>query len=151
LSKRIYSEEILVREVRLDKGIVVLDEKTIGLIEEAFNRALEQEDILDRTKWTRDEVVLKSQEDFVLGYILGSLMSAAYEIARIQKIDRLSKKRLEKELGKERAEEIQRRWKNGEGKVKPILLTEKEVNQIRDMLRRRISDFRRKIHQEHNR
>jgi len=133
-----------------------LDEKTIGHVEKAFNLALEQEDILDRTKWARDEVILKTPEDFVLGYVLGSLMSGAYEIARIEKIDRISNKRLEKELGKERVKEMQKRWRENveEGKhtrIRPTLLTEKEENQIRDMLRRRIPDFRRKIHQELNR
>jgi hypothetical protein len=74
-----------------------LDKVTLGLIEEVINNAIEQEDILERTKWVRDEALLKSPEDFVLEYILGSLMSTTYEKASRIKLNTKINKKQDKE------------------------------------------------------
>lgn len=112
-----------------------MDKKTIGTIEELLNLALKQEDIWGATRWARDVTILNSPDDFVLGYMLGSLMSSAYEIALRkkvwEKIEKIENKRLEKSLGKEKAKEVWKQWRENLEMEKPkfshlhpVMLTE---------------------------
>ena len=129
-----------------------MNKETRGYIEEALDKVLEQ-DVLNRMQWVLDEYQIESVQEFALGYMLGSLMSTAYEIVRRNKLFEMTDKRLDKEIGRKRRKEIRKQFEEKEEKVKPIRvsLSEKEENQIRDMLRRRISDYRQKIYRELNR
>jgi len=126
-----------------------LDRETRGTIEEALDSVLEQ-DILEIVGWILEEFAIESPQDLALGYLLGSLMRYGHSVVRMEKLTKRQKKRLEKELGKERARDLQKGWEEKAEEVKPIkvTLTEKEANQIRNMLRKSIPDYQRKIFRE---
>jgi len=126
-----------------------------GIIEESLDNVLVQ-DILKVVNWIFGETSVKSREDLILGYILGSCMRYASDLVEQDKRWKTARKdseqRLETKLGKKKAKEF---WKELEEKgkdVKPIIvsLTTREKNQLREMLIQRIPSYRRKIYRELN-
>lgn len=136
-----------------------LDIEIRGLISEVINYVFEKQDVLKTINWilgVDDQVI--SEEDLALGYFMGSLMTIADNVASrkklIEKLDKRTKKALEKGLGKERAakslEEQDRRLEiraRGGRHIKTEL-TEEETNDIRNMLIPMIAQFREKIRKE---
>lgn len=124
-----------------------MDRKTRGIIEEAFDEVLEQ-DILEVVNWVFRETTVGSQEDLILGYILGSQMRYAVTQVLIGKVYKSAKKQWEKEYGKERAEEIMKWMETSKVKHTRTDLTEKETKQLRNMLIQRLPSYRKKIYRE---
>jgi len=134
-----------------------LDEETIGYIEKELNRMISETDMRERIRWVLEEIPVSSKEDFALGYLIGSLTSHAYDGARrqsrIKKIDKRWKRKMEKEMGKERLREIERKGEEIIKDVKPprVYWTKKEDTQIRNMMIRRLVQIRRKVHRDFHR
>jgi hypothetical protein len=137
-----------------------LDRETRGLISEKIDYAFEKQHLLKTIDWileADDRVV--SQEDFALGYFMGSLMNVAYDIAFHKKLsekcDKKFKKELEKIYGKgksyerlrERDRIIEEARAKGGRRIKAEL-TEEEIGDIRNMLIPMIVPFREKIRKE---
>ena len=137
-----------------------MDTETRGLISEIINYVFEQQNVLKTINWVLEvDDQVTSQEDLALGYIIGSLMNIADSIANrkrlIEKTEKRYKKELDKIYGKEgavkRLEEQdtflkERRVKGG----RPIKveLTEKETEDIKNLLIPMIARFREKIRSE---
>jgi len=126
-----------------------LDIKTRGVIEKSLDSVLEQ-DILEIVNWISKETSVKSDEDLILGYVLGSCMRYASDTLEEEKRYKRIDKEVEKILGKKRVLELQLKRKAEEVKPIRVSLTQKEKNQLRDMLIQRISSYRRKIYRELN-
>jgi len=132
-----------------------LDIKTRGVIEKSLDSVLEQ-DILKVVNWISKETSVKSREDLILGYVLGSCMRYASDIVEEEKRWKVARKdseqRLERKLGKKQAKEFWKEYEERGKDVKPIRvsLTTREKNQLRDMLIQRIPSYRRKIYRELN-
>lgn len=137
-----------------------MDSATRGQIDEALDYIFEEQNFLETVNWileADDEV--RSQEDLVLGYFLGSSMRFANDFVRnvkvVKKIDKKHEKNVEKRLGKEEARKIReeretraREERAKGGRPLKVSLTEKETNDIRSMLLLRIKPFREKIRKE---
>ena len=126
-----------------------MDIKTRGVIEKSLDSVLEQ-DILEIVNWISKETSVKSDEDLILGYVLGSCMRYASDTLEEEKRYKRIDKEVEKILGKKRVLELQLKRKAEEVKPIRVSLTQKEKNQLRDMLIQRISSYRRKIYRELN-
>jgi hypothetical protein len=126
-----------------------LNIKTRGIIEKSFDASLEQ-DILEVVDWIFKETSVKSREDLILGYVLGSCMRYASDTLEEEKRYKRIDKEVEKILGKKRVLELQLKRKAEEVKPIRVSLTQKEKNQLRDMLIQRIPSYRRKIYRELN-
>jgi hypothetical protein len=136
-----------------------LDIVTRGIIERSLDAFLEQ-DILEVVNWIFREAPVKSREDLILGYVLGSYMRYASDLVEQEKRWKIGRKqseqRFERQFGKEKGkEEFEKFWKGlteAEKDVKPIIvnLATREKGQLRDMLIQRIPSYRRKIYRELN-
>lgn len=135
----------------------MLDEETIGHIEKELDRMISETDMRERMRWVLKEIPVGSQEEFALGYLIGSLTSHAYDVtmklSNIKKIDKRWKRKIEKEMGKERLREIERKREEIIKDVKPprVYWTKKEDTQIRNMMIRRLVQIRRKVHRDFHR
>lgn len=128
---------------------------TRGIIERSLDAFIEQ-DILDVVSWIFGESSVKSPEDLILGYVLGSYMRYASDIVEEEKRWKVARKdseqRLERKLGKKQAKAFWKELEERKEDVKPIrvTLTTREKNELRDMLIQRIPSYRRKIYRELN-
>jgi hypothetical protein len=137
-----------------------LDFKIKGLVSETLNHALEEQSCLEVINWILEvDEEVSSKEDLALGYVMGSLMNIAYNVAgRMkleEKLDPKYRRELEKFLGKEEAAKVLRsdavRLEKGKAKGGEQVtgeLTEEETDEIRNMLVPMIPRFREKIHKE---
>lgn len=98
-----------------------MDKKTRGFVEKSLDAVLKT-NITDGMRWIVDESPIKSPEELALGYVLGSLTRLLHDTVRTKRI--LLKRK------------------------KALNLTENDVTEIRDMLRRRLPDIREKIARE---
>jgi hypothetical protein len=130
------------------------------MISGMVNYAFEKQSVLGTIKWVleADDRII-SQEDFALGYVVGSLMNIADSVASrrklSEKLEKRYKKSLEKIYGKEDAEVELRKsamWlektKAKGGRRIKSELTEEETDDIRSMLVPMIQRFREKIRKE---
>jgi len=122
----------------------LLDEETIGYVEKELNRMISETDMRERIRWVSREISLHSPEDFALGYLIGSLASHAYSVAmrqsRTKKLEKKMKER-EKKIGSKDYEPLRFRF----------IWTKKEDAQIRNILRRRLVEIRRKVNKDFHR
>jgi len=128
-----------------------LEEKTRGLIENALDEAIESLDVKDISKWVLDAqpYLITSREDFVLGYVLGSMSRFAHRRVWMSKLNKESEKRQKKMDEDFEKKHGRKPPKTGNGEnVKPycIRMTKKNTAEIRDILRNRILDLRDAIH-----
>lgn len=117
-----------------------MDRETRGMISETLHWNYERSKVLETVDWAlkADDQIL-NQEDFVLGYYIGSLMSMSVEIvARRNLFDKLP------DLLKKESAEV----KPKRGRPRSIAATRKEKEEIKDMLIPMIARFREKIRQE---
>jgi len=130
-----------------------LDKETRGTIENSLDEMIRGLDINDITGWIVEEYPITSVKDLALGYVLGSFARYAYTLMLSEKWGKQSKKRLEKEAGREVAERINKSLENAVKDMKPLRvnLTEKDYVEIREMLKRRILDIQGIIDRELNR
>jgi hypothetical protein len=132
-----------------------LDTQIRGIIERSFDAFLEQ-DILEIVSWIFPEAPVKSREDLILGYVLGSYMRYASDLVEDGKRSKMARKisnqELERKIGKRQAKEFWKKMEERRTDVRPIRvnLTTREKNQLRDMLIQRIPSYRRKIYRELN-
>jgi hypothetical protein len=124
------------------------------------NYAFEKQSVLETIKWVLevDDRVM-SQEDLALGYVVGSLMNIADNVASRRKLEEKLEKRykkgLEKIYGKEKAAKemqelditLEKTRAKGGRRIKSEL-TEEENDDIKNMLIPMIPRFREKIRKE---
>ena len=115
-----------------------MNKKIRGLIEETLDSFLDK-DLAETISWVTGYEIIESQEDFALGYVLGSAMMYAHKITLENKLHRKRVRDWEKEFGEKP------KWADSEGKPFKIELTEKEMDDLRDMLKRRIPEYKEKI------
>jgi hypothetical protein len=137
-----------------------LDFKARGLISETLNRALEEQSCLEVINWILEvDEDVSSKEDLALGYVMGSLMNIAYNVAGRMKLEEKSdpkyRKELEKFLGKEQAAKVLHvdamRLEKAKTKGSEQVTSEptkEETDEIRNMLILMIPRFREKIRKE---
>jgi hypothetical protein len=137
-----------------------MDDETTGTVSGIISSVFENQNILETVNWIlkSDEQVM-SKEDLALGYIMGALMSSAVDVAMDMKLSKINRqayeKRLEQIYGKEEAlkklqemdGKIEERRAKGGRQIK-IELTEKETEDIRNMLIPMIAPFREKVRKE---
>ena len=141
-----------------------MDAEIRGQISKTINDIFETQNFLDTVNWILEsDAQVRSKEDLALGYFLGGLSTIAhnYVLVRLQdsKIEKITKRQMEKELGKEKAKEVRQRIKEDEEKAREeirskggrpvrIEVTGKETEEIRSMLIPMFSSFRDKIRKE---
>jgi len=137
-----------------------LDVETRGMVSGIVNYAFEKQSVLETIKWVLevDDRVM-SQEDLALGYVVGSLMNIADNVASRRKLEEKLEKRykkgLEKIYGKEKAAKemqelditLEKTRAKGGRRIKSEL-TEEENDDIKNMLIPMIPRFREKIRKE---
>jgi hypothetical protein len=137
-----------------------LDRETRGKISESLEDAFENYRISEVSKWAIDaDEEIESVEDFILGYLLGSLMKSAWVYLHDKKCDdkleELEHRFYLKHIGKEATEELEeqmerevKQLKSARIRIPEIEVSEKELYEIRSMIIPYISQFRTKIRQE---
>lgn len=137
-----------------------MDVETRGMVSGIVNYAFEKQSVLETIKWVLevDDRVM-SQEDLALGYVVGSLMNIADNVASRRKLEEKLEKRykkgLEKIYGKEKAAKemqelditLEKTRAKGGRRIKSEL-TEEENDDIKNMLIPMIPRFREKIRKE---
>lgn len=131
-----------------------MDTETLGKIEEEINRILELEDF-SLPEWVQKHTILKEPQEFMLGYMLGLLWNDTQTILIHKKYAEQANKRFNKRMKKKFGKSYvspKEQIVDEKKKLKPIKveLPEEDLNKIRDMLRRRIPDFRVKIYKDFN-
>lgn len=142
------------------KGEGDLDWETKGMISEIINHAFEKRHFLEAINWLLEaDDQVRSQEDLALGYFMGYLMetadSLAWRMKRHEKTEKLRRKRLEENWGKEEAAKYLKEQERAVeelrakgGRPMKVELTEEETESIRSMLIPMIASFREKIRKE---
>lgn len=102
-----------------------MDRETRGLIENQVDEMIRTLDINDITSWIVEEHLITSDKDLALGYVLGSLVRYAHTVMVFHKSRDKSKKR--------------------------IIITKKDITEIREILKRRIIDITDIIERQSNR
>lgn len=130
-----------------------MDKEARGFIEEELDRLISETDTVDVIRWVTRETPVRSQEDFALGYLIGSLTRYAFDVAWKKKGLKKVAEKWEREMGKERYREYQRRMEDENRDYKPFKFrwTKKDETQVRNMLKRRLVDMKRKVYRDFNR
>ena len=130
-----------------------MDKETRGVIEGALDRIISEMDTTDMIRWVLREISVHSQEDFALGYLIGFLMRFAIDMGWRRKVVRKSIERTEREMGKERMREIRREIAESSKDYEPfrVYWTKNDMRDMRDILRRRLVDMRRKVSRDFHR
>lgn len=124
-----------------------MDKETRGVIENALDEGIEGSNVKDIIDWVQDGMIpIGSPEDLALGYMLGSLARLAHRIALGDKITKKMDKEYEKKFGKK----FERPAPSKDSKRLRIYLTKRDIDEIRDMLKRRIMDIKSKITRDLN-
>ena len=141
-----------------------MDAEIRGQISKTINDIFETQNFLDTINWILEsDAQVSSKEDLALGYFLGGLSTIAHDYVLVRlresKIEKITKRLMEKELGKEKAKEVRQRIKEDEEKAREeirskggrpvkVEVKEKETEEIRSMLIPMFSSFRDKIRKE---
>jgi hypothetical protein len=120
-----------------------VNEDTRGQIEGALDKAIKNLDVEDSVSWIWEEQRISEEQDLALGYVLGYLACTAHNIVFREKVWKKTKERYEKAVGKKL--EVDKTQKS------EVELTHKEIDEIREMLKRRIQDIMEGIIQGRNR
>lgn len=123
-----------------------MDKRTRGFIETQLDQFILETNVTDGMRWILDELpITRSPEEIALGYVLGSLMRYYHDVVRIRKHMRQSM-RLRNRIKKAKtADELK---SISERKPKDLDVTQEDVVEIRDILRRRLQDIMAKINIE---
>jgi hypothetical protein len=120
-----------------------VNEDMRGQIERALDKAVKSLDVEDSVGWIWDEQKISSFEDLALGYVLGYIACTAHNIIFQGKVWKKTEEHYEKAVGKKL--EIDKTQKID------VKLTPKEIDEIREMLKRRIQNIMEAIVQGRNR
>ncbi len=146
-------------------GVWDLKRETKGLISEGISSTYEKQNILEKVNWAleNDARAKIEAESSTPGYVLGSLMSSGCDTARHEKQNRKQReswvrgtlRRHGKKQGIQMieridrsTEEVAKEMKAEGGRPLKVELTDKETDEIRDMLIPMIPLLREKISKE---
>ena len=137
-----------------------MDAATRGLISQTINNIFETQDFLETVDWILEsDSQIKSREDLALGYFLGAISDISHNYVRERlknyKSWKIADKHLQKLVGKEEARKATeanqkaiRELRSKGGRQLKIEVTEKETEEIRNMLIPMFASFRDKIRKE---